>query len=97
MKEWTKPEEIFIPREMLEKCLSEKYKNIEIERKKPEYDKKIQIKDPSFQLIEDINNFVHMEKPSFATRQLEDPSPVQKRHGDFVDAMLYGIYDKRFL
>ena len=82
---------IFIPREMLEK-----YKIIEIERKKPEYDKKIQIKDPSFQLIEDINNFVHMEKPSFGTRQLEDPSPVQKRHGDFVDAMLYGIYDKRF-
>ena len=83
---------IFIPREMLEK-----YKIIEIERKKPEYDKKIQIKDPSFQLIEDINNFVHMEKPSFATRQLEDPSPVQKRHGDFVDAMLYGICDTRFL
>ena len=83
---------IFIPREMLEK-----YKIIEIERKKPEYDKKIQIKDPSCQLIEDINNFVHMEKPSFATRQLEDPSPVQKRHGDFVDAMLYGICDTRFL
>ena len=39
MKEWTKPEVIFIPREMLEKCLNEKYKIIEIERKKPKYDK----------------------------------------------------------
>ena len=90
------PEGIFIPREMLEKCLSEKYKIIEIERKKPEYDKKDTNKGPIFQLIEDINNFVHMEKPSFATRQLEDQSPVQKRHGDFVDTMLDGIYDKRF-
>lgn len=63
-------------------------KIIEIKRKEPNYEKKIQIKDPTFQII---------EKPSFATRQLSKPCPVQKRHGDFVDTMLYGIYDKKFL
>lgn len=46
-------------REMIERCIGGDYTFIELERRKPEYDKKTQLKDPSFQLIEKNNYLSH--------------------------------------